>query len=75
MALYRCTNCDLIMEERDFVEITFNGSKYSVCPECLAELLNTGYETLTDDEEKEVLKEWSSDDEYKRRKEEGYEYI
>ena len=69
MALYRCKTCDAVMGDKEFAEISFNGRKYSVCPECLAELLNTDYETISDEEEAEYRAEWAADDEYKRIKE------
>ena len=69
MALYRCRTCDAVIGEKDFSEISFDGRKYSVCPECLAELLNADYETISPEEEAEYRREWAGDDEYQRRKE------
>ena len=72
MALYRCRTCDAVMGDKEFAEISFNGRKYSVCPECLAELLNTDYETISDEEEAEMRKEELADMEFHRRRDEAW---
>lgn len=73
MALYRCRTCDAVMGEKDFAEVVYDGRKYSVCPECLSELLNTDYETISPEEEAEYRAEWNADDRYQRRKDEEAE--
>lgn len=60
------------MGDKEFAEISFNGRKYSVCPECLAELLNTDYETISDEEEAEMRKEELADMEFHRRRDEAW---
>lgn len=62
--MYRCAGCSGILSDDDLTRITVDGKVHYVCPECLAELLNTDLEELSPAEEKEIRDEWDADERY-----------
>ena len=50
----KCSGCGSLLYDEDFEKITWNKKTFWVCPHCLAELLNTLYAGLSDEDIREI---------------------
>lgn len=66
-----CNRCGKVWKEDCIEPINVGGEDVNICPDCLMELIKE-QEEMTDDEYEADLKAQRADEEYDRRKVEGF---
>ena len=66
-----CNRCGKVWDGNEMDPINVGGEDVNICPDCLMELIKE-QEEMTDDEYEADLKAQRADEEYDRRKVEGF---